>query len=191
MSRLAILSKRIMSKHIHLLPAPKQRRVQFPQFIRFIPATSSRIGFVVVQKVVLWSLIICLVLVNAILIEPRLKTRLLVTTNNILIKLSAKNLTTLMRPEKKTNVLGVSSDQDMVTNLKNQQGSLEKEYAYWQSVVIAHPDYRDGYYTLALLAYELRRIPEARVYVQKVAEIDPNYQGLAKLTSLLHQEETR
>lgn len=56
---------------------------------------------------------------------------------------------------------------------------IEAKITHWQEVVKEKPDYRDAYFELALLSYRLKRITEAKMYLEKVLELDPNY-GPAK-----------
>jgi hypothetical protein len=53
--------------------------------------------------------------------------------------------------------------------------ALTEEHTYWQNVIETHPDYRDGYFNLAVIAYRMSKFSDARMYVEKVKELDPNY----------------
>lgn len=47
-------------------------------------------------------------------------------------------------------------------------------YLYWQAAVVDKPEWRDGFTTLAILAWRLGKQDEARVYIGKAFELDPN-----------------
>ena len=60
--------------------------------------------------------------------------------------------------------------------IRNERSELRQEIGYWEQIIIKHPDYRDGYFKLALLEYQLGEKDKARQYVEKTLTIDPNYQ---------------
>lgn len=45
---------------------------------------------------------------------------------------------------------------------------------YWEGVVRKYPDYKDAYFQLAILAYQLGEKEEAKQAITKVLELDPN-----------------
>lgn len=53
---------------------------------------------------------------------------------------------------------------------------ITKEIAFWQEVVQKHSGYRDGYFTLALLEYQLGDRKKAQEYVKKTLILDPNFE---------------
>lgn len=53
---------------------------------------------------------------------------------------------------------------------------LTQQRAYWEHVVAEHHDYRDGYMQLALLSYQLGNTNDARLYVERVLSLDPNFE---------------
>lgn len=62
---------------------------------------------------------------------------------------------------------------------------IVKKIEYWQNVVLKYKDYRDGYFQLAVLEYKLQNFGKAKVYLQKVFELDPNFEEGRKLEKLL------
>ena len=64
--------------------------------------------------------------------------------------------------------------------------SLEKEYARWKAIVSDKQDYRDGYIYVGRLALLLRRPDEARMYIQKAIEIDPNNETARRFEQTLN-----
>lgn len=69
---------------------------------------------------------------------------------------------------------------------KIQQGPqlLENELNYWQEIVADKPDFRDAYLQMAAIAYQLRRLDEAKAYIDKARKLDPNFEPAKKLEEL-------
>lgn len=71
---------------------------------------------------------------------------------------------------------------DIVRTKKEKEAKLQKkemvlkEIAYWQKIVSKHSGYRDGYFRLALLLYEVGDREGMSQHIQKTLDIDPNYQ---------------
>lgn len=59
--------------------------------------------------------------------------------------------------------------------------AIEAEIAEWEKIVVERPGYRDGYFELAVLTYQLNRIEETKRYLNGVFELDPNYQPAREL----------
>jgi tetratricopeptide (TPR) repeat protein len=49
------------------------------------------------------------------------------------------------------------------------------ELSFWHSVTSERPEYRDGYFMLAKVQYQLGKKEEAKKNVQKALTIDPNF----------------
>lgn len=148
-----------MSKHVYLLPAPKH------------DAILKRI-FTTTQKMIFWIALIGLIGINAHLTQPWI--------NNL--------LTEAFIPDGSRAILGAQSDKTSASQNSGHYQQVTTQYAYWQSIVALHPDYRDGYYMLALLAYKLGKYTETKTYLMKVQTIDPNYPGPETLRALLPKE---
>lgn len=52
---------------------------------------------------------------------------------------------------------------------------VEQERMYWQDVVSRHAGYRDAYFKLAVLSYQLGEKDKAKTYLTTTLEIDPNF----------------
>lgn len=83
---------------------------------------------------------------------------------------------------KNTAILGASD------SLAAEHAAVQNRYDYWQNVIRNHPDYRDGYYMVAVLAFQRGNIRESRMHLNKVKVLDPNYPGIAPLEPLLTEE---
>lgn len=69
--------------------------------------------------------------------------------------------------------------------VQQERASVEKEIKYWQEVVAKHNDYRDAYFKLATLEYELGDMERAKMYVATVLKLDPNFDKGRELEKLL------
>lgn len=56
-----------------------------------------------------------------------------------------------------------------------QRQEIEKERVYWEDVVKRHEGYRDVYFKLAVLSYQLGETDKARTYLRNTLDIDPNF----------------
>lgn len=54
--------------------------------------------------------------------------------------------------------------------------AIEGEIAKWENIAKKRPNYRDAYFELAVLTYELNRISETKYYLSKVFALDPNFE---------------
>jgi len=52
--------------------------------------------------------------------------------------------------------------------------ALASHQEYWKEVVEKYPDYKDGYFQLAIVSYQLGDTDRAKGAIGKVLEIDPN-----------------
>lgn len=62
---------------------------------------------------------------------------------------------------------------------------LESQINYWEQIASSSPTYRDAYVQLANLHSQLGNTDQAKVYISKVLEIDPNWLAPTQLSSLL------
>lgn len=70
-------------------------------------------------------------------------------------------------------------------NFLQQKEKIVSQILYWQDVVAKHGDYRDAYFTLALLEYQLGEKQKTRYYLEKALTIDPNFEQGRQLEQLL------
>lgn len=85
---------------------------------------------------------------------------------------------------------GISVQKSLTSlqNLKGERTKIEKEVGYWKGVLKTHPKYRDAYFKLALLSYQLGDKNKARMYLEKTLEIDPNYKPAQDFRNELNGE---
>lgn len=63
-----------------------------------------------------------------------------------------------------------------VQTLDQQRNALLDEKTYWEQVVAKHEGYRDAYFKLAVISYQLGEREQMHKYLDKALEIDPNFQ---------------
>ncbi len=56
----------------------------------------------------------------------------------------------------------------------NRKG-ITSEIAHWKKIADQYTGYRDVYYKIAVLEYSQGNIAEAKKYIQKALEVDPNF----------------
>ncbi|GEM_PF-1589575 len=80
---------------------------------------------------------------------------------------------------------------DFYHNFKTRQGvelnreKIASEINYWQQVVDKYNNYRDGYFQLSILEYKIGNKDKSRLYLEKVLELDPNFEAAKSLGKLL------
>jgi tetratricopeptide (TPR) repeat protein len=80
------------------------------------------------------------------------------------------------------SVLGVATSPSvLLEKWESQPQKLRGDYSFWKLVADTKPDYRDGLIMTGLYAYQLDKIQEAREYLNKAHDLDPNYQPLNTL----------
>jgi tetratricopeptide (TPR) repeat protein len=57
------------------------------------------------------------------------------------------------------------------------------EIVYWKQIADTYSGYRDIYYRIAALQYKLGNTEEAKVYLKKALELDPNFEEARVLGS--------
>ena len=63
--------------------------------------------------------------------------------------------------------------------------SKVKEVGFWEKNLSKYPGYRDAYFRLAVLEYELRNFEKSEDYLEKVFKLDPSFEEGEKLEKLL------
>jgi len=80
---------------------------------------------------------------------------------------------------------------DIYLNIKNQKSYTDEkvrilnEINFWENEIVEKPNYRDAYFKLAILNYELRKYDEAKNYLEKVFNLDPSFEEGKELKNFL------
>ncbi len=69
--------------------------------------------------------------------------------------------------------------------LDSERVDIQKQILQWQHIMTTYPDYRDGYFRLATLEYQLGNRNNAQMYDQKALQLDPNFQQGRELAGKL------
>ncbi|MCL5438843.1 MAG: hypothetical protein M1268_02540 [Patescibacteria group bacterium] len=63
--------------------------------------------------------------------------------------------------------------------------SVKKEIVFWQGIAEKYKDYRDAYFKISLLEYELGNKQRSSYYLQKTLALDPNFEAGRKFEKVL------
>lgn len=85
-------------------------------------------------------------------------------------------------------VLELQNTLHQVELTKEKRIELTKELAYWQDVVRRYGDYRDAYYKIATLQYQLGEIHQAKKSLEQVLALDPNFEEAKVLGAKIASE---
>ena len=66
-----------------------------------------------------------------------------------------------------------------------QRRDLQSQINFWKSVLDKYPGYKDAYFKIAVLYYELNDFDNARLNNNKAILLDPNYEDARKLEALI------
>lgn len=72
--------------------------------------------------------------------------------------------------------------------LNEKRKNIEAEIKFWQSANQKYPGFRDSYFQLALLEYQLKDFDKARTYLKEVLRLDPNFKSGRKLEDILSKK---
>lgn len=62
---------------------------------------------------------------------------------------------------------------------------LENQLNYWRFVLLEKPNYRDAYLKASAISWQLYKDKEAKVYLEKAIELDPNYEKSKSLENII------
>lgn len=91
-------------------------------------------------------------------------------------------------------ILNVLSGINVLKNYKlrsealNERQNIISKVKYWENIVDSYKDYRDGYFTLAILYYELKDFEKANNNLKKTLELDPNFEQGISLERILNNK---
>ena len=76
-----------------------------------------------------------------------------------------------------SQVMLLSQNLKELDKLQKEKIGLVSELSYWQQIVSQYEGYRDAYFRIASLEYQLGQIDEAKKSVEKVLSLDPNFEN--------------
>jgi len=71
--------------------------------------------------------------------------------------------------------------------LSEKRENIETQIKFWQSVNQKYPGFRDSYFQLALLEYQLKDFYKSREYLEEALKLDPNFKDGIKLQEILNK----
>lgn len=69
--------------------------------------------------------------------------------------------------------------------IEKKREKIVLEIKYWQGIANNYQGYRDAYFKLAILEYQLNNKAKTNEYLQKVFELDPNFEAGREFKKLL------
>lgn len=72
-----------------------------------------------------------------------------------------------------------------VRNINSQREDLQSQINFWTSVTNKYPGYKDAYFRIAVLEYNLGDFKKAEMYNSKALVLDPNYKDALILNKIL------
>ncbi len=87
-------------------------------------------------------------------------------------------------------IVGADSYRNYKENevLKEKRNNIENQIEFWEVVNKKYPGYRDSYFQLALLEYQLNDVNKARAYLKEVLTLDPNFKKGKELEKILNKK---
>jgi len=85
-----------------------------------------------------------------------------------------------------TNSQDLKSAKEALEKAKERPKKIRQEIEFWQEIIKEKQDYRDAYFQLAVLNYQIYQKGPAVKYLQKTLNLDPNFEPAKKLEKLLN-----
>ena len=87
-------------------------------------------------------------------------------------------------------IVGADSYRNYKENKKltEKRRNIENQIRFWESVNRKYTGYRDSYFQLALLEYQLKDFSKARTYLKEAFRLDPNFKSGRKLENILSEK---
>jgi len=87
-------------------------------------------------------------------------------------------------------IVGADSYRNYKENKKltEKRRNIENQIRFWELVNRKYTGFRDSYFQLALLEYQLKDFDKARVYLKEVLRLDPNFKSGRKLEDILTEK---
>jgi len=87
-------------------------------------------------------------------------------------------------------IVGADSYKNYQENkrLSEKRENIETQIKFWKSINQKYPGFRDSYFELAILEYQLKDFSKSREYLKEVLRLDPNFKSGRKLESILNEK---
>src|SRR3989338_4803642 len=86
-------------------------------------------------------------------------------------------------------IVGADSYRNYQENkrLSEKRENIETQIKFWKSVNQKYMGFRDSYFQLALLEYQLKDFDKSREYLEEALKLDPNFKDGIKLQEILNK----
>ena len=86
-------------------------------------------------------------------------------------------------------IVGADSYRNYKENKKltEKRRNIENQIRFWELVNRKYTGYRDSYFQLALLEYQLKDFYKSREYLEEALKLDPNFKDGIKLQEILNK----
>lgn len=81
--------------------------------------------------------------------------------------------------------LDLSSNYKLSRELDQEKRNSASNLAYWQNQVNEKPNYRDAYFSLALIYYQIKDFKNSQENLEKAMSLDPNFEKGEELQGIL------
>lgn len=87
-------------------------------------------------------------------------------------------------------IVGADSYKNYQENkrLSEKRANIEAQIKFWQSASQKYPGFRDSYFELALLEYQLKDFNKSEEYLKEALRLDPNFKSGRKLENILNKK---
>lgn len=83
-------------------------------------------------------------------------------------------------------IFDLFSNMQKQKEVKFQREKIESEITLWENIASKFTNYKEAYYRLAVLEYELGNIDKAKLYLNKSLYIDPNLDKARNFQKILY-----
>lgn len=81
--------------------------------------------------------------------------------------------------------LGLYHSLALQKQVRAEREKVVYQLSFWEQVVRVHPDYRDGYFMLAVLHQRMGHSERSKLYLKKAMELDPSFSEGKELEKIL------
>lgn len=81
--------------------------------------------------------------------------------------------------------LSLYSNYQVKQQLSGERSRIQKELDFWEKQTAEKPSFRDAYFSLAILYYQLKDFKKSSENLEKAMEIDPNFEKGRELQVIL------
>ena len=84
-------------------------------------------------------------------------------------------------------IASLYNNANKLAKINKERNIINSKINFWKSVTQHYDGYKDAYFQIAVLEYQLGDITQAKIYDNKALFLDPNYNDAKKLQGLLNK----